>query len=75
LSVLDLRLAEEASALFASVAAGEEMKFASIVRPHHQELRLVSVVVAGDEEIAEEAVAPAAEIRKGCGPGLSRSWR
>jgi RNA polymerase sigma factor (sigma-70 family) len=52
---------EEASALIASVAAGDEIAFASIVRLHHEDMRRVCVVVAGDD-VAEEAVAAAWSI-------------
>jgi RNA polymerase sigma factor (sigma-70 family) len=48
---------EEASALIASVAAGDEMAFASIVRLYHEDMRRVCVVVAGDNGIADDAVA------------------
>ena len=53
---------EEAPALIASVAAGDEVAFASIVRLYHEDMRRVCIVVAGDEGIAEEAVAAAWSI-------------
>jgi len=53
---------EEASALIASVAAGDEMAFASLVRLHHEDMRRVCVVVAGDDRLAEDAVAAAWSI-------------
>ena len=53
---------EEASALIASVAAGDERAFASIVSLHHEDMRRVCVVVAGDHDIADEAVAAAWSI-------------
>jgi RNA polymerase sigma factor (sigma-70 family) len=53
---------EEASALIASVAAGDEIAFASIVRLHHEDMRRVCIVVAGDDGIAEDAVAAAWSI-------------
>jgi RNA polymerase sigma factor (sigma-70 family) len=53
---------EEASALIASVAAGDEDAFASIVRLHHEDMRRVCVVVAGDGGIADDAVAAAWSI-------------
>jgi RNA polymerase sigma factor (sigma-70 family) len=51
-----------ASALLASAAAGDATAFASIVRAYHEDMRRVCVVVAGDELIAEEAVASAWSI-------------
>jgi hypothetical protein len=42
------------SALIASAAAGDATAFASIVRAHHEDMRRVCVVVAGDELIAED---------------------
>ena len=53
---------EEASALIASVAAGDEQAFASIVSAHHEDMRRVCAVVAGDDGIAEDAVAAAWSI-------------
>ena len=53
---------EEASALIASVAAGDEMAFASLVRLHHEDMRRVCVVVANDDRLAENAVAAAWSI-------------
>jgi RNA polymerase sigma factor (sigma-70 family) len=53
---------DEASALIASVAAGDEAAFASIVRQHHEDMRRVCVVVAGDAGIADDAVAAAWSI-------------
>jgi RNA polymerase sigma factor (sigma-70 family) len=53
---------DEATALIASVAAGDEMAFASIVRLHHEDMRRVCVVVAGDDRIADDAVAAAWSI-------------
>ena len=53
---------DEASALIALAAAGDEAAFASIVRAHHEDMRRVCVVVAGDDRIAEDAVAAAWSI-------------
>ena len=53
---------EEASALIASVAAGDEMAFATVVRLYDEDMRRVCVVVAGDHSIAEEAVAAVRSI-------------
>lgn len=46
----------------ASVAAGDEVAFASIVRLHHEDMRRVCVVVARDDGLAEDAVAAAWSI-------------
>jgi len=54
--------ADEASALIALAAAGDEIAFASIVSAYHEDMRRVCVVVAGDERIAEDAVAAAWSI-------------
>ena len=59
MAVVTSSAVEEASALIASVAAGDEMAFASIVRLHHEDMRRVCFVVAGDDGIAEDAVAAA----------------
>jgi RNA polymerase sigma factor (sigma-70 family) len=53
---------DDASALIASVAAGDELAFASIVGLYHEDMRRVCVVVAGDDGIAEDAVAAAWSI-------------
>jgi RNA polymerase sigma-70 factor (ECF subfamily) len=53
---------EEASALIASAAAGDAAAFSSIVTANHEDMRRVCVVVAGDEAIADEAVAAAWSI-------------
>lgn len=53
---------EKASALIASAAAGNAAAFASIVNSNHEDMRRVCVVVAGDEAIADEAVASAWSI-------------
>jgi RNA polymerase sigma-70 factor (ECF subfamily) len=70
---------EEASALIALVAAGDEIAFASIVRLYHEDIRRVCVVVAGDDGIADDAVAAAWSIawRKLGGlrdPARLRAW-
>jgi RNA polymerase sigma factor (sigma-70 family) len=62
MAVMTSNAMEEASALIASVAAGDEIAFASIVRLYHEDMRRVCVVVAGDEGIAEDAVAAAWSI-------------
>jgi len=61
MAVMTSSAVEEASALIASVTAGDEMAFASIVRLHHEDMRRVCVVVAGDG-IADDAVAAAWSI-------------
>jgi RNA polymerase sigma factor (sigma-70 family) len=61
MAIMTGRAVEEASALIASAAAGDEIAFASIVRLHHEDMRRVCVVVAGDDA-AEEAVAAAWSI-------------
>jgi RNA polymerase sigma factor (sigma-70 family) len=53
---------EEVSALIASAAAGDAAAFSSIVGANHEDMRRVCVVVAGDEGIADEAVAAAWSI-------------
>jgi RNA polymerase sigma factor (sigma-70 family) len=62
MAVMTSSAVEEASALIASVAAGDEIAFASIVRLHHEDMRRVCIVVAGDDGIAEDAVAAAWSI-------------
>jgi len=62
MAVMTSNAIEEASALIASVAAGDEIAFASIVRLYHEDMRRVCVVVAGDDGIAEDAVAAAWSI-------------
>ena len=79
MAVMTSRAVEEASALIASVAAGDEQAFASIVSAHHEDMRRVCVVVAGDDGIAEDAVAAAWSIawRKLGGlrdPARLRQW-
>ena len=54
--------ANEASALMASAAAGDEIAFAAIVTRYHEDMRRVCVVVAGDEATAEDGVAAAWSI-------------
>jgi RNA polymerase sigma factor (sigma-70 family) len=62
MAVMTSSAIEEASELIASVAAGDEIAFASIVRLYHEDMRRVCVVVAGDDGIAEDAVAAAWSI-------------
>jgi DNA-directed RNA polymerase specialized sigma24 family protein len=62
MAIMTSSAVEEATALIASVAAGDETAFASIVRLHHEDMRRVCVVVAGDSGIADEAVAAAWSI-------------
>jgi RNA polymerase sigma factor (sigma-70 family) len=62
MAVMTRSAVEEASVLIASAAAGDEMAFASIVRLHHEDMRRVCVVVAGDYGIADDAVAAAWSI-------------
>jgi RNA polymerase sigma factor (sigma-70 family) len=62
MAVMTSSAVEEASALIALVAVGDEIAFASIVRLHHEDMRRVCVVVAGDEGIADDAVAAAWSI-------------
>jgi len=62
MTVVTSSAVDEASGLIASVAAGDELAFASIVRLHHEDMRRVCAVVAGDDGIAEEAVAAAWSI-------------
>jgi 23S rRNA pseudoU1915 N3-methylase RlmH len=74
MAVVTSSVVEEASALIASAAAGDEMAFASIVRLHHEDMRRVCVVVAGDDGIAEDAVT-AAERQLGMStPGGPEGW-
>ena len=79
MAVMTSSAVEEASALIASVAAGDETAFASIVRLHHEDMRRVCVVIAGDDGIADEAVAAAWSIAwRKLGslrdPGRLRPW-
>jgi RNA polymerase sigma-70 factor (ECF subfamily) len=62
MAVVASNTAEEASALIASAAAGDAAAFASIVLAHHEDMRRVCMVVAGDDGIAEDAVAAAWSI-------------
>ena len=62
MAVMTGNAADEASALIASAAAGDPVAFAAIVSAHHEDMRRVCVVVAGDEGIAEDAVAAAWSI-------------
>ena len=62
MAVMTSSTVEDASALIASVVAGDEIAFASIVRLYHEDMRRVCVVVAGDDVIAEDAVAAAWSI-------------
>jgi RNA polymerase sigma factor (sigma-70 family) len=43
----------------ALAAVGDEIAFARIVAAHHEDMRRVCVVVSGDAQVAEEAVAAA----------------
>jgi len=54
--------ADDASGLIASAVAGDAAAFASIVSAHHEDMRRVCVVVTGDDNIADEAVASAWSI-------------
>ena len=51
--------AETAEGLVERATSGDEMAFATIVERHHADMVRVSFVVAGDLDIAEEAVASA----------------
>jgi RNA polymerase sigma factor (sigma-70 family) len=62
MAIMTSSAVEETSALIALAAAGDEIAFASIVGLHHEDMRRVCVVVAGDERIAEDAVAAAWSI-------------
>jgi DNA-directed RNA polymerase specialized sigma24 family protein len=62
MAVLASTAIQEAAALIASVAAGDEVALAAIVRLHHEDMRRVCRVVAGDDAVAEEAVAAAWSI-------------
>ena len=62
MAVMTSRTSEEGSALIALAAAGDEAAFESIVSSYHEDMRRVCVVVAGEEGIAEEAVAAAWSI-------------
>jgi RNA polymerase sigma factor (sigma-70 family) len=54
--------ATDASGLISAAVAGDAAAFASIVEAYHEDMRRVCVVVAGDEGIADEAVASAWSI-------------
>jgi RNA polymerase sigma factor (sigma-70 family) len=62
MAVMTSSAVEDASVLIASVAAGDEIAFASIVRLFHEDMRRVCVVVFNDDGIAEDAVAAAWSI-------------
>jgi len=62
MAVIASSATEKASALIASAAAGDAAAFASIVSAHHEDMRRVCVVVAGDDGIADDAVAAAWSI-------------
>jgi len=62
MAVIASSAAEEASTLIASAAAGDAAAFASIVAANHEDMRRVCMVVAGDDGIAEDAVAAAWSI-------------
>jgi len=62
MAVVTSSAVDEASTLIASVAAGDETAFASIVRLYHEDMRRVCVVVAGDDGVADDAVAAAWSI-------------
>jgi DNA-directed RNA polymerase specialized sigma24 family protein len=80
MAVMTSNSIEETLALIASVAAGDETAFASIVRLYDEDMRRVCVVVDGDDGIAEDAVAASWLIawRKLGGrrdPARLRPWR
>src|SRR5690242_16895489 len=62
MAIMASNAADEASALIALAAAGDASAFASIVSAYHEDMRRVCVVVAGDDRIAEDAVAAAWSI-------------
>jgi RNA polymerase sigma-70 factor (ECF subfamily) len=62
MAVIASSATEKASALIASAAAGDAAAFSSIVTSNHEDMRRVCMVVAGDEGIADEAVAAAWSI-------------
>ena len=56
MAVMTSMVAEEASALIALAAGGDELAFASIVSAHHEDMRRVCAVVVGDNALADDAV-------------------
>jgi len=62
MAVLTSGVSEEQSGVIAQAAAGDTAAFSWIVSHHHEDMRRVCLVVAGDEQIAEEAVAAAWSI-------------
>lgn len=79
MAVIASSATEKASELIASAAAGDAAAFSSIVNSNHEDMRRVCVVVAGDEGIADEAVAAAWSIAwRKLGsvrdPGRLRPW-
>jgi RNA polymerase sigma-70 factor (ECF subfamily) len=62
MAVMTSSASAETSALVASAAAGDTAAFESIVLAHHEDMRRVCVVVAGDDGIADDAVAAAWSI-------------
>jgi RNA polymerase sigma-70 factor (ECF subfamily) len=59
MAVMTNLAADEPSTVVALAAAGDETAFASIVSAYHEDMRRVCVVVAGEDAIADEAVAAA----------------
>ena len=62
MAVMTSSAATDASALIASAVAGDTAAFASIVLANHEDMRRVCIVVAGDDGIADDAVAAAWSI-------------
>jgi RNA polymerase sigma factor (sigma-70 family) len=62
MAVITTRTGDETESRIASAAAGDTAAFASIVAAYHEDMRRVCVVVAGDDRIADDAVAAAWSI-------------
>jgi RNA polymerase sigma-70 factor, ECF subfamily len=59
MAVIASRPAVDVSGLIVAAAAGDTTAFTSLVNAYHEDMRRVCFVVAGDDAIADEAVASA----------------
>jgi RNA polymerase sigma-70 factor (ECF subfamily) len=67
------------AALIASAAAGDEIAFRRIIAEYHEDMRRICRAIAGDDDIAEEAVQAAwvvawKKLGKVRGPAQLRPW-
>jgi RNA polymerase sigma-70 factor (ECF subfamily) len=73
------RTAEQQVTVLASAAGGDEAAFRRIVAEHHEDMRRVCRAIAGDDDIAEEAVQSAwlvawQKLGQVRGPAQLRPW-